>query len=145
MRSNSGGCHMALRTGGGDYLYEIVEEWGDMPDRWMYDVAGVAIDSKGNVYMFNRGETPVVVLDSCGKFLHSWGDKKMFPRAHGVTIGPDDNVAHRRLRSHGAQVHARGRSANDHRSERQTREGDERPALQSVHARCAQSAYRRHL
>jgi len=42
--------------------------------------------------MFNRGETPVVILDSRGKFLHSWGDKKIFPRAHGVTIGPDDSI-----------------------------------------------------
>jgi hypothetical protein len=83
---------MSLRTGGGDYLYEVVEEWGEMPNRWMYDIAGVAVDSKSNVYMFNRGETPVIVLNSSGKFLHSWGDKQMFPRAHGITIGPDDSV-----------------------------------------------------
>ena len=44
-------------TGGGDYLYEIVEEWGEMPNKWTYDIAGVAVDSKGNVYMFNRGNT----------------------------------------------------------------------------------------
>jgi DNA-binding beta-propeller fold protein YncE len=83
---------MALRTGGGNYLYEIVKEWGEMPNKWTYDIAGVAVDSRGNVYMFNRGDTPVVILDNRGKFLHSWGDKKMFPRAHGVTIGPDDSV-----------------------------------------------------
>jgi streptogramin lyase len=83
---------MALRTGGGDYLYEIVEEWGDVPDRWMYDVAGVAVDSKNNVYMFTRGEKPVVVLDSAGKLLHTWGDKKMFPRAHGITIDGENNL-----------------------------------------------------
>ena len=83
---------MSLRTGGGDYLYEVVEEWGEMPNRWMYDIAGVAVDSKSNVYLFNRGETPVIVLNSSGKFLHSWGDKLMFPRAHGITIGPDDSV-----------------------------------------------------
>ena len=38
-------------------------------------------------------DTPVIMLDGSGKFLHSWGDKKMFPRAHGITIGPDDSVA----------------------------------------------------
>jgi streptogramin lyase len=83
---------MSLKTGGGDYLYEIVDEWGEMPNRWTYDVAGVAVDSKGNVYMFNRGETPVVVLDSRGKYIDSWGDRQMFPFAHGITIGPDDSV-----------------------------------------------------
>jgi len=76
---------MSLQTGGGEYLYEIVEEWGEMPNRWTYDIAGVAVDSKGNVYMFNRGETPVVILDNHGKFLNSWGDKKNVsprPRCH---------------------------------------------------------------
>src|SRR5579863_8098921 len=76
-----GGRLMALRTGGGDHLYEVVEEWGEMPKRWMYDIAGVAVDSRGNVFMFNRGETPVIILDSDGKLLHSWGDKQSFPRA----------------------------------------------------------------
>ena len=33
---------MSLKTGGGDYLYEVVEEWGEMPNKWMYDIAGVA-------------------------------------------------------------------------------------------------------
>jgi DNA-binding beta-propeller fold protein YncE len=83
---------MSLQTGGSEYLNEIIEEWGEVPDKWTYDIAGVAVDSKGNVYMFNRGDTPIVILDSRGKFLHSWGDNKMFPRAHGVTIGPDDSV-----------------------------------------------------
>jgi hypothetical protein len=36
---------MALQTGGGDFLYEVVEEWGDMPNRWTYDIADVAADS----------------------------------------------------------------------------------------------------
>src|SRR5260221_4246198 len=83
---------MALKAGGGDYLDEVGDEWGEMPNRWTYDIAGVAVDSKGNILMFNRGDTPVIMLDSAGKFLHSWGDKKMFPRAHGITIGPDDSV-----------------------------------------------------
>ena len=42
---------MSLQTGGGDYLYEVVEEWGEMPNKWTYDIAGVAVDSKGNVYV----------------------------------------------------------------------------------------------
>lgn len=83
---------MALQTGGGEYLYELVEEWGEMPNKWTYDIAGVGVDSKGKVYMFNRGDVPIVVLDSKGKFLHSWGDKTMFPRAHGVTIDAEDNL-----------------------------------------------------
>jgi hypothetical protein len=58
----------------------------------MYDVAGVGLDAKGNVYLFNRGDHPVMVMDSGGNLLRSWGDKKMFPRAHAVTMGPDDTI-----------------------------------------------------
>src|SRR5579875_1683257 len=83
---------MALLTGGGNYLYEVIQEWGEMPNKWTYDIAGVAVDSRGQIYMFNRGDTPVVILDERGHFLYGWGDKKMFPRAHGITIGPDDSV-----------------------------------------------------
>jgi hypothetical protein len=81
-----------MRTGSGNYVYEIVDGWGKLPGGWMYDVAGVGLDTKGNVYLFNRGEHPVMVLDSSGNLLRSWGDKKMFPRAHAVTMGPDDTI-----------------------------------------------------
>jgi DNA-binding beta-propeller fold protein YncE len=43
------------------------------------------------VYVFNRGEHPLVVFDRDGKFLHSWGEG-VFSRPHGITIGPDDAV-----------------------------------------------------
>jgi hypothetical protein len=31
-------------------------------------------------------------VDSGGRFLNSWGDSRMFPRAHAVTMGPDDTI-----------------------------------------------------
>jgi len=137
---------MALRTGGGDYLYEIVEEWGDVPDRWMYDVAGVAVDSKNNVYMFTRGEKPVVVLDSAGKLLHTWGDKKMFPRAHGITIDSENNLWLTDVFDHTV------RKCTPEGEVLMTLGANGKPAkamsgepFNSMHARRAQSAYRRHL
>ena len=83
---------MSLQTGGGDYAYEINENWCELPGGGLCDVAGVGVDAKGNVYLFNRGEHPVIVVNGEGKFLHSWGDQKMFPRAHAVTMGPDDTI-----------------------------------------------------
>ena len=35
--------------------------------------------------------TPMMVFDRHGKFLRSWGEG-MFPRAHGITMGPDNTV-----------------------------------------------------
>jgi DNA-binding beta-propeller fold protein YncE len=86
---------MPIQTGNDTHSYEIVEGWG-MSDATgidgTFDVAGVGVDSRGHVYLFNRGQHPVVVLNQKGEFLRSWGDKKMFPNAHAVTIGPDDSV-----------------------------------------------------
>jgi hypothetical protein len=51
----------------------------------------VAVDSKDHVYVFTRGEHPMIVFDRDGNFLRSWGEG-LFKRAHGITIGPDDEV-----------------------------------------------------
>ena len=51
---------MSLRTGGGDYLYEIVEEWGEMPNKWMYDIAGVAVFLASDAAAWVTGQTLVV-------------------------------------------------------------------------------------
>jgi DNA-binding beta-propeller fold protein YncE len=72
--------------------YAVVEGWGKLPPGYHYlEAAGVAVDSKDNVYVFTRGEHPVIVFDRDGNFLRSWGEG-LFGRAHAVTIGPDDEV-----------------------------------------------------
>src|SRR4051794_15195482 len=77
-------------VGEGKYRYEYVDGWEQLPDGWFHgDVAGVATDSKDNVYVFNRSEHPVIIYDQEGKFLSAWGDDKMFPRPHGITIVDD--------------------------------------------------------
>jgi hypothetical protein len=86
---------MPIQTGNDVYAYEIVEGWGISDASGIdgtFDVAGIGVDSKGHVYLFNRGPRPVIVLNQSGEFLRSWGDKKMFPNAHAVTIGPDDSL-----------------------------------------------------
>ena len=55
------------------------------------ETAGVATDKKDNVYVFNRGEHPMMVFDKDGKFLKSWGEG-VFTRAHGVSRGPNDTL-----------------------------------------------------
>ena len=77
----------------GALKYEVSgEDWGELPEGWTYkEATAVALDSKDNVYVFNRGGHPVIVFDSDGKFLRSWGEGA-FPAPHGITIGPDDSV-----------------------------------------------------
>ena len=72
--------------------YRVVEGWGRLPEGWRYvEAAGVAVDRKDNVYVFNRGDHPVIVFDREGRFLRAWGEGQV-GRAHGITIGPDDSV-----------------------------------------------------
>lgn len=72
--------------------YAVVPGWGKLPDGWSFvEATAVAVDSKDNVFVYNRGAHPVIIFDRNGKFLRSWGEG-MTSRAHGITIGPDDTV-----------------------------------------------------
>lgn len=79
--------------GGGAYRYEVSgDEWGDLPDGWSYrEATSVAVDANDMVYVFNRGEHPVIVLDPDGRFVESWGEG-MFTSPHGAAVGPDDSL-----------------------------------------------------
>jgi hypothetical protein len=54
-------------------------------------VGGVGVDRNDNVYVFNRGEHPMIIFDREGNFLRSWGEGR-YPRAHGVHMAPDDTM-----------------------------------------------------
>ena len=83
---------MAL-LGSGSLSYEVSgEDWGNLPEGWTYkEATAVAVDSKDNVYVFNRGTQPMVVFDRDGNFLRAWGGD-IFTLAHGVSVGPDDSI-----------------------------------------------------
>src|SRR3990167_5910856 len=83
---------MATTMGKGEFIYEVVEGWGKLPDGWSYrEVAAVGVDRQDRVYLFSRGEHPIIVFDRDGSFLRSWGEG-LFKRAHGITMGPDDSI-----------------------------------------------------
>lgn len=72
--------------------FEPIERWGTLPEGWRYvECAGVAVDRKDNVFVFTRGEHPVIVFDRDGRFLRSWGEG-LVRRAHAVTIDADEMV-----------------------------------------------------
>ena len=79
-------------VGKGAFTYRVEDHWARRPPEYSWqEVSAVAIDSKDNVFVFNRGDHPVMVFDREGRFLRSWGEG-VFARAHGITIGPDDAV-----------------------------------------------------
>ena len=80
------------RVGQGQFQFRADVSWARLPAGYSwYEVAGVACDSRGQVYVFNRGDHPVMVFERGGTFLRSWGEGDS-ARPHGITIGPDDSV-----------------------------------------------------
>ena len=79
--------------GDGEFRFEISgTNWGVLPEGWFYQEAtAVAVNSKGQVYVFNRGTHPVLVFDSEGNLDSHWGDD-IFTNPHGITIGPNDEL-----------------------------------------------------
>src|ERR1700736_778427 len=74
-------------VGDGDYKYRIIENWAKLPGGWSFkEVGAVGCDANDNVYVFNRGEHPMMVFDRDGKFLRSWGEGQ-YPGAQRVCMG----------------------------------------------------------
>jgi DNA-binding beta-propeller fold protein YncE len=73
--------------------FEVVEGWEQLPPGYSHpDVADVAVDSTGRVYLFCRSEHPVLVYERDGDFVRSWGEGLFTMRAHGITMAPDDTI-----------------------------------------------------
>lgn len=78
--------------GAGKYQYELVGDWAKLPEGWSFrDVAGIAIDKQDRVYVLNRSEHPIIVLDRDGNLVSSWGEG-FFKRAHGSCVSPDNSI-----------------------------------------------------
>ena len=83
---------------GGLLKYRVQIRFGEepdtMPDGFKFGrVSAVTTDAAGDVYAFHRGAKadPMVVFDSSGKYLRSWG-KGMFGNPHGLRVDRDGNI-----------------------------------------------------
>ena len=87
---------MAKRQGGGNYLFESVDNWCriDIPGV----VSDVATDSEDNVYLavrtaqaFDDNTGAILVFDRDGNHLNTFGEDKL-RTPHGLWITPDDTL-----------------------------------------------------
>jgi DNA-binding beta-propeller fold protein YncE len=106
---------MALKAVTPDTVYEPVPMWAKVPHGlWLREATAVAVDSRDRVYVFNRGNMPVLVFDRDGNVVHMWGNQdpfsgmaditdpygnpvKIWPGnqylwAHSIRVDVDDNV-----------------------------------------------------
>ncbi len=79
-------------VGSGEFKYEVVSPFGEVSENLEIDrVSHVSVDSKDNVYFFQRIEPPIVVVDSEGKMVDSWGEDYLVD-GHGIFITSKDEV-----------------------------------------------------
>ena len=80
-----------VTVGTGNYTYELLKDWAKLPAGWSLGQTAIVTDSQDRVYLFNRSDHPLVVLDRDGNFLTSWGEG-VLTDAHGMYIDADDNL-----------------------------------------------------
>ena len=78
-------------VGAGKYTYELVADWAKLPAGWTLGQTAIVTDSADRVYLFNRGDHPLIVLDRDGNYLSSWGEG-VLTDAHGMYIDAQDNL-----------------------------------------------------
>jgi|TARA_B100001964_G_scaffold244129_1_gene324364 DNA-binding beta-propeller fold protein YncE len=88
--------------------------WAKVPHGlWLREATSVAVDSADNVYIFNRGNMPVITFDVNGNLINKWGTdnspndvviledaygnrmqywNNWFTRAHAITVDFEDNL-----------------------------------------------------
>jgi DNA-binding beta-propeller fold protein YncE len=80
---------MVTRLGSGKFTYEVDVEWAKIPQGWTFkDVVDVTVDVQDRVYMFCRGEHPLMIFERDGSFISAWGEGQ-FVRPHALTPTPD--------------------------------------------------------
>ncbi|HUB12510.1 MAG TPA: peptidyl-alpha-hydroxyglycine alpha-amidating lyase family protein [Acetobacteraceae bacterium] len=83
---------METIVGNGRYTYKVHEDWAQVPANVEMKPAAVAVDPHDRVYCFNRSaDHPVVVFDSQGNFLFSWG-AGLFRFPHAIRFDEQGNV-----------------------------------------------------
>ena len=76
-------------VGSGNFTYSFIQDWPKLPEGQSFGtVSALATDSQDRVYVFHRADPPVMVFDSDGTFLDSWGHKA-FANPHGISIYND--------------------------------------------------------
>lgn len=72
-----------------------LEPSGDFPrlpaDYPLGACSAVALNSKGEIYLFHRGKHPILCVSPEGKLLRAWGDD-LIGSAHGIRVDSQDNV-----------------------------------------------------
>lgn len=91
-------------TGTGAHTYEVVPEWGKLPEGVKYGyTAGVVEDAQGRIFIHNQSQDAVIIFDPDGKFIKSWG-KEFKDGAHGMQLRKEDGTEYLYLADYARHV-----------------------------------------
>jgi DNA-binding beta-propeller fold protein YncE len=72
--------------------YRVVPDFFQWPKEWHFgEVSGVAIDSRGHIFVFQRTTPMLSEFDGSGKFLREIG-AGLFTHPHGLRIDAEDSI-----------------------------------------------------
>ena len=72
--------------------YKVAPDFFQLPPNWVEgEAAGVAVDSKGHVFLFQRTRPMLSEFDAEGHYLRSLGEG-LFDHPHSLRIDADDNL-----------------------------------------------------
>jgi len=75
-----------------ELAYRVSPDFFQLPPNWVEgEAAGVAIDSKGHIFLFQRTKPMLSEFDENGRYLRSLGEG-LFDHPHGLRIDSDDNI-----------------------------------------------------
>jgi hypothetical protein len=80
-----------LQTGNGEWTYEVVSQWGQLPPGKAFGGThgGIATDKAGLLYVSTQSETGVLVYDRDGKLLRTIAGE--YPEIHSLTYANENN------------------------------------------------------
>src|SRR3984957_8743568 len=74
--------------------FHVVQDFLKIPrDMIMAEAVGVAINSKGHIFILNRGNHPMLEFDQEGNFISSFGEgSPIFHIPHSIRFDSQDNL-----------------------------------------------------
>ena len=72
--------------------FERVAGWlADPESIELYEAIGVAVDADDRVFIFNRSDPAIIIVDRHGELIKSWG-RGEFVRPHGISFDRQGNL-----------------------------------------------------
>ena len=81
-----------VSVGSGEYSYDVIADWGSLPDGFEWGLLGaVSVDATDRVYVFSRGEHPLMVFERDGTYLRTIGEG-VFRDGHGMCFDANGDI-----------------------------------------------------